>query len=42
MAVEQKVNGWEGASHMKVWGKNIPGWEKGKGKGPEGGGGARN
>lgn len=24
-AVGQKLNGWEGAGHMKVWGKSTPG-----------------
>lgn len=25
VVVEQELNGWEGTSHMKVWGKSIPG-----------------
>lgn len=29
MAAEQKLNGWERASHVKGWGKNIPGWGEG-------------
>lgn len=28
VAVEQKLNGREGASYRKFWRKSTPGWEK--------------